>query len=208
MKKNIINDNEAIMLVQEHDEYAKDLLFNKYKYIIDIILKKYDRLIKSFSIEFKEIYSEALYGFSDALNSFNPLKEASLATFISLCVDRRVKKYIKAAMGPKNMFVLNTYSLDYVYDEYGFSLMDTISDNNKYDPLNNMTEEEKANDLYNKIKQQLSQSEQQVFKYMLQGLNYNDIAVLLKKEPKQIDNAIQRVKNKVKMILSNNVKGV
>ena len=37
---------------------------------------------------------------------------------------------------------------------------------------------------------------------MIKGLKYNEIAVLLDKEPKQIDNAMQRIKNKVKKIVN------
>ncbi len=196
-----MTDDEAIMLVQEKDEYAKDLLFKKYSYIIDIVLKKYDKAIKMCNIDRKEIYSEALYGFSDSLISYDSNKEASLPTFITLCVDRRINKYVKSAMGPKNQFALNTYSLDYVYDEYGFSLVDILSDNNKNNPLDNMESDESMRELYNNIKGILSDQEKNVFEYMLQGFNYVDIAHILDKEPKQIDNTMQRIKNKVKKLL-------
>ena len=35
------NDNELIMLYRENDEDAKNILFYKYKFIIDILIKKY-----------------------------------------------------------------------------------------------------------------------------------------------------------------------
>ena len=196
-----INDSEAIMLVQEKDELAKDALFNKYSYIIDILLKKYDRIIKKLFIDEKEIYSEALYGFSDALNSYDEQKEASLPTFITICVERRIQNFIRTANSNKNKFNAETFSLDYVYDEYGFSLINILSDNKK-DPLEAMTDDEKTYELYTEIKSKLSAFETLVFKYMLQGLNYIDIAKILEKEPKQIDNTMQRIKNKVKSIIN------
>ena len=201
MKEDIMTDQQAIMLAQEQDEVAKDYLFNKYKYIIDILLKKYDKVISSFQLDKKEIYSECLYGFSDALNSYNPDKEASLPTFITLCVKRRIITSINKANTNQQRFNNSSYSIDYVYDEYGFSLIDILSDNNKNDPLYNLTKQEETEELYQNIKNVLSDFEKQVFKYMLQGLTYTDIAEILKKEPKQIDNTIQRIKNKVKSII-------
>lgn len=202
MKFEDISDNEAIMLVQENDEAAKDLLFEKYKYIIDILLKKYEGPIKILQIDKKEIYSEALYGFSDALNSYNADKEASLATFITLCVQRRIIKIIKQNNTNKIKFNKESYSLDYSYDNDGYTLSDMLSDNQKNDPLINLATEEDTKELYDNIKNNLSDFEKEVFKYMLQGLKYNDIAKTLNKEPKQIDNTIQRIKNKVKLIIN------
>lgn len=197
-----ISDNEAIMLVQENDEAAKDLLFEKYKYIIDILLKKYEAPIKILQIDKKDIYSEALYGFSDALNSYNADKEASLATFITLCVQRRIIKIIKQNNTNKIKFNKESYSLDYSYDNDGYTLSDMLSDNQKNDPLMNLATEEDTKELYDNIKNNLSDFEKKVFKYMLQGLKYNDIAKILNKQPKQIDNTIQRIKNKVKLIIN------
>ena len=51
------------------------------------------------------------------------------------------------------------------------------------------------------IKEALTDAEYSVFELMSLGLNYRDIASILNKEPKQVDNAIQRIKIKIKKIL-------
>jgi RNA polymerase sporulation-specific sigma factor len=199
-----ISDGELMMLVSEQDENAKNIVFEKYKYIIDVILKKYERIIKKLSIDYKEIYSEALYGFSDALNSFDEKKEASLPTFITLCIERRLNKYFRFYNSKKQQIRLETFSLDYVYDGNGddYTLSDVISDNHEYDPLTNISRQEAYNELCLKIKNVLSEFEYQVFLDMAYGLNYNEIALILQKEPKQIDNTMQRIKNKIKNIVN------
>lgn len=202
MKFNDITDNEAIMLVAEKDEDAKNLLYEKYNYIIDLVLKKYESAIKILQIDRKEIHSEALYGFSDALNCYNPDKDASLPTFITLCIERKVIKIIKKFNTNQIKFDKESYSLDYTYDKFGIALVDMISDNQKNDPLVNLSNEENIKEIIDNINKSLSEFEQEVFKYMLQGLKYNDIAKILDKEPKQIDNTIQRVKNKAKIIIN------
>lgn len=197
-----ITEEEIYNLLSENDERAKDLIFNKYNYIIGLLLKKYNPIIKKLQIDHKEIYSEALYGFSDAINSFNPTKDASLATFITICVERRVKKFLRYNNTEKNKTMNNAYSLDYKYNDSDLTLSEVLSDNNVNDPLNKLTTFETYNELNNKIEKELSSFEYQVFLYMSIDLNYLDIASILNKDPKQIDNTMQRIKNKIKIILN------
>jgi RNA polymerase sporulation-specific sigma factor len=56
-------------------------------------------------------------------------------------------------------------------------------------------------DLTKKIEDCLSHSEYEVYALMISGLKYGEIALLLNKNPKQVDNTIQRVKNKIKKVL-------
>ena len=48
------------------------------------------------------------------------------------------------------------------------------------------------------IKKSLTDFELQVFELMISSFNYREIAEILDKDRKQIDNAIQRIKMKVK----------
>ncbi len=198
-----IDDGELFMLVCEDDENAKEILFNKYKYIIDLIIKKYSYSAKILGIDYKDMYGEALVGFTDAINTFNSDKDANLKTFISRCVNSRLKKYIIHNNNLKNKINSETFSLDHVYDEFGISLGDTISDNHKNDPLHNMLEEENQTELISKIKNELSGFECQVFDLLISDFNYIEISSILEKTPKQIDNTIQRLKSKVKKVLDN-----
>ena len=95
----------------------------------------------------------------------------------------------------------NTYSLDYDYNEEGATLKDFISDEREFDPLYNLTNKENYEELLEKIKDSLSESEYEVFKFLINGFDYITIAKLTDKNPKQIDNTIQRLKHKIKEIL-------
>lgn len=195
------DDGELFMLVCEEDENAKEILFNKYKHVIDIIMKKYIYNARMAGIEYKDLYSEALIGFTDALTNYNANKESSLKTFISMCVNSRLQKAIIRARAHKNKINNETYSLEHVYGELGVPLEDIISDNNKNDPLTSMMDEEDYQELIETIKSTLSDFEVQVFELMISNFNYVEIANLLDKTPKQIDNTIQRLKAKIKKVL-------
>jgi RNA polymerase sporulation-specific sigma factor len=91
-------------------------------------------------------------------------------------------------------------SLDYTYDDINIPLKELIEDVDS-DPLIKITEQERYEELLEKIKSSLSDNESPVFDLMILGLDYKDIANILDKEAKQIDNAIQRIKGKIKKIL-------
>lgn len=197
---NNTNDSELIMLYQENDEDAKNILFLKYKFIIDILIKKYSKIITILNIDMQEVYSESTVGFSDALRSYQDDKESNLPTFITLCVERRITTLIRKYNREKYKVINDTYSLDYFYEQFGRPLMDILADNSN-EPLDNMTEEEEYKELLNDIHLILSRKENKVFEYMISGFNYQQISKIIGETPKQVDNSIQRIKIKIKNLL-------
>ncbi len=195
------SDSELYSMICESNEEAKDVLYLKYKYIIDIVIKKYAFTAMKYGFEYKDLYQEALVGFSDALNSYKDDKNTSMATFITLCVERRLQNTIHKAGRVKNRVLLESLSLDHVYEQYEIPLKDIISDNSDNDPLLNIAKDEAFDELISFIEKSLSSSEYEVYKLLISGMSYNEIAETLHKNPKQIDNAIQRLKGKIKEIL-------
>ncbi len=187
-----------------NDDLEKNELYKKYKYISDILIKKYQTKANLLNIDINEMNSEASLAFSDAINSYKDDKNAKIETFISLCINRRLQKLIKKYSSEKAKFLNNTYSLDYDYDENGTTLKDLISDSSVGDPLNNLTEKQDYEELINKIKEVLSDSEFEVFKLYTNGFDYQTIALITNKNAKQIDNTIQRLKHKIRDIIKNN----
>ncbi len=196
------NDEELILMIRENSEEAKDILYDKYKYIIDIEVKKYSTIASILGYDFNDLYQDALVGFSNALASYRDDKEASLPSFITLCVDRKLQYAIRSINNQKSRLQSESLSLEHVYENAKVPLMDSISDNSANDPLLKMMNRENYKELNEKIKEMLSSNEYEVYGYMIKGLKYNEIALLLNKEPKQIDNTMQRIKNKIKEIIA------
>ena len=166
-----------------------------------IICNKYKRSAIALNIDFKELKQEALVGFSDALVNYDINKEASLPTFISLCVERKVANYVRNADTIKSKLMKQAYSLDIPIDsEEKLSLLDVIG-SQKEDPEFKVEQEESVKEITEKINELLSPNEKEVYELMINGFNYVDIAAILNKSPKQVDNAIQRIRNKLKGIL-------
>jgi RNA polymerase sporulation-specific sigma factor len=195
------SDDELIQMINENHEEAKDILYNKYYYIVEIYVKKYKLMAYSLGIDQKDLTQEAMLGFSDALNCYNESKASSLATFISICVERRIQVELTKASRYKNKMLNDALSLEHFYECFNSTLADFISDDNKNNPLENMTKDEAYTYLVKNINDALSNQEKDVYNLMLNGLNYREIATVLDLNPKTVDNAMQRIKNKVKKIM-------
>ena len=96
-----------------------------------------------------------------------------------------------------------TYSLDYFYEQFRRPLIEILTDPTN-EPLINIMEEEAYKELVKNIKQSLSRRENDVLGYMISGFNYQQIAKITGNTPKQIDNTIQRIKQKIKNIIDKN----
>ena len=194
-------DGELLQMINESSEEAKDILFQKYKYIIDIEVKKYINMANMLGYDYNDLYQDALLGFADALNSYRDDKDAAVPSFITLCVDRKLQVSIIKAGRIKNKLINDSLSLEHVYSQFTVPLKDILSDNSENDPLENIVKEEKLQELTDKIKEVLSDGEYEVYCLMISGLKYGEIAILLDKTPKQVDNTMQRIKNKIRKIL-------
>lgn len=196
-----VNDSELLCMIQEASLEAKDVLFLKYRYIIDIEVKKYLAMANLLGYDYNDLYQDALVGFADALNSYKEDGKSALPSFISLCVDRRLQVAIRKAGRIKNKILNESLSLEHPYNQFAVPLMDLLSDHSKNDPLQSILKEEDFKELMRSIEEVLSQNEKEVYSLMVSGLKYNDIAVILNKSTKQIDNTMQRIKLKIKKIL-------
>ena len=68
-----------------------------------------------------------------------------------------------------------------------------------------MFDQERIDDITNEFRKELTNLEEEVFVMRINGFNYKEIAELLEKDPKAIDNALQRIKSKLKKYLEKSV---
>lgn len=196
------NDSELLMLFYDNDETAKNILYLKYKFIIDILIKKYKTAIHTLKIDEQEVYSEAAVGFSDALNNYKENKNTSLGTFITLVVERRIKVLLRKYNQEKYKSLKESLSLDNPLDNEGHTYVDLLVDES-IEPLKNLTENEDYNLLIHKIKNSLSKVEYEIFELLIRDFGWKDISEILNLEPKQVDNGRERIKRKIRKLLEN-----
>lgn len=180
-----ISDSELIMLYRENNEEATDILNQKYSIVTKRIINKYYPQLKKLNINFSELISSCHELVNEALDTYNPLSKASLNTYISLIIDRKIKKTIINAVryNKKNM---ELSSIDF----------DNATDNS-LDPLETLCAKESQKNLNEIILNKLNNNELAIFSLLLDGLSYKDIAFTLMQSYKQIYKKVQNIRKKL-----------
>jgi DNA-binding NarL/FixJ family response regulator len=81
-------------------------------------------------------------------------------------------------------------------DEEGISLYEKLESEHILDPEELVIAREATVELIDDIRSRLSKMENAVLDHYLDGLGYTEIADIMGKQPKAIDNAIQRIRKK------------
>lgn len=194
-----LSDNELMMLVQDNIEEARDEAYNRFSYIVDIIINKYKRGAYYFNVDMEELRQEALLGFADGLASFNQNKNTSVRTFITLCVERRITNYLRKYDTDKMRQVVKSYSLDLELGEDA-TLKDVIGDNRE-NPSITVESKENIDQLKRRINEKLNKPEKEVYNLLINDYSYEDMATILNMDIKKVYNYVSKIRSKIKEIL-------
>lgn len=195
------NDNELLNYISESNEEASEILYEKYRPLIYKLAKKlYDSSCKSIGLELNDLIQEGMLGLNSAINHYNEAKDNMFYTFAKTCIERRMISTVVSAKRLKHKILNDSIPIEIQYDDNNFSL-DYLFGDSEYNPENIVIDIEEQKELLKKTKDALTPFEIQVFELKMNGFDYKEISDILDKNSKAIDNAIQRIKNKVKKII-------
>lgn len=190
-----MSDEEVVELSASGDRRATEYILSKYKNLVKSRAKAYFIV----GADHDDIVQEGMIGLFKAIRDFDITKQPTFRGFAEICVKRQIITAIKAAGRQKHM-PLNSYvSLsDPVYeDNEDRTLVDMIAERQPNDPEEMFLRRERAEMINAEIEDKLSDLEKTVLSLYLGGMNYQEIAAELKRTPKSIDNALQRIKRKL-----------
>lgn len=192
------NDYELLTYVSEKNEEASEVLFEKYRPLILATANRLFCYCKNTGLELNDLIQEGMLGLNLAMNSFDEERDTSFYTYAKMCIERKIITQIVASRRLKHKVLNDSLSLentdgnniDYVFDK---SLTD-----NSYNPEEILFNIENEKDLIKDVSKILTDFEVQVFELKINGFDYKEIAEILDKDIKAIDNALQRIKLKIK----------
>lgn len=193
-------DEELVRYSREGIKEATEELLNRYQNLVKAKCRMYFLI----GAEKDDIYQEGMIGLFKAVRDFDENKYPTFRLFAELCITRQVITAIKTASRQKHI-PLNTYiSLNKpVYEENDErTLLDTIANSLVSDPEEVMITKEEFENALSVITECLSPFEYRVLNLYLEGRSYQEIAEMIRKDVKSIDNALQRVKKKIEKYLS------
>lgn len=199
-----ISDEGLIFRLREGEESITDYIMDKYKNLVRSKAKSMYIL----GADNEDLIQEGMIGLFKAIRDFDSGRDASFYTFADLCISRQIYTAVKASGRQKHM-PLNTYISLYsnMADEDGekggneVSLVNALSSKDEQNPEELLIDRENVEDIERVIESQLSVFEKQVLDLYITGMSYSQIAKVLGKDEKSTDNALQRIKGKLRKVL-------
>ena len=197
-----LSDDEVALLAQGGDGQALVYLLDKYKNFVRARARNYFLI----GADHEDIVQEGMIGLYKAIRDYRTDKQASFRAFAELCITRQIITAIKTATRQKHI-PLNSYvSLNKpLYDEESDrTLLDVCAEGHSSNPEELIISQEDLRGIHQRIDEVLSDLEQEVLAAYLDGKSYQEIADMLGRHVKSIDNALQRVKRKLVKFMEEN----
>lgn len=192
------SDEELILRIRDGEHEITDYICDKYK---DLVRAK-ARSMFILGGDTEDLIQEGMIGLFKAVRDYDCGRDASFSTFADLCISRQMYTAVQAA-GRKKHTPLNTYISLYEKvsgkeDSEENVLIEALADKVEISPEEMFLDRERVRYFDEVIENELSPFEKQVLELHLTGMGYGQIAKVLGRDEKATDNALQRLKNKIR----------
>lgn len=190
-----LSDNELLELInKEKNNDAMETLIKRFGPLVT----RQSRSLYIIGADEEDLIQEGMIGLIKAVNDYKADKGASFKTFAFMCVRRQMLTAINNSNNRKNI------PLNHYISIYGDGNGDYVSPLDEMDsgvitnPEDIMLARLQETDLIKVIESKLSKFEHQVLDEYLTGASYEEIGERLGKTAKSIDNAVQRIRAKLR----------
>lgn len=197
-----VTDEELIDRLREGEEQITDYIMDKYKNLV----KSKARSMYILGADNDDLIQEGMIGLFKAIRDYDAGRDASFYTFADLCVSRQMYTAVQASRRKKHA-PLNSYVSLYAniaeadQDNQEVKLVNTLTSRMETNPEELLIDRENVENLEALIEKELSGFEKQVLDLYLTGMSYSQIARVLGRDEKSTDNALQRLKAKLKRLV-------
>ncbi len=197
-----LTDEELIGRFRDGESRVMDYICDKYK---DMVRGK----AKSMFIlggDNEDLIQEGMIGLFKAVRDYDSGRDASFYTFADLCVSRQIYTAVQASRRKKHLPLNTSVSLQSFHsdgEESGNEGLDAFLAAAQQSPEEVVLDKERLAYLEEAIDRELSALEKQVLDLYLTGMGYVQIARVLGRDEKSTDNALQRLKAKIRKISKN-----
>ncbi|MCR5302484.1 MAG: sigma-70 family RNA polymerase sigma factor [Lachnospiraceae bacterium] len=197
-----MSDEELIIALRDGDGKIIDYIMEKYK---ELVRKKAGSMF-ILGADREDLIQEGMIGLYKAVRDYDAGRDASFYTFADLCVSRQMYKAVEAGNrkkhAPLNSYISIYESGDEANDAgSGVDILEMILSEQGMSPEDMVIDREQTENLQHQIYESLSEFECKVLNLRLTGLQYTDIAKILGRDEKSTDNALSRIKMKVRKLL-------
>lgn len=201
------SDETLIQMYRDGNADIIDEIFERYK-------SRVRRKAKAMYIaggDEEDLIQEGMIGLYKAVRDFDDTREASFSTFASMCINRQLCTAVAAANRKKYQPLNESISLDMpvltedeIPGDDRTHLIDILKSSSEQNPESLYLDKEQVDNIHSLIDKVLSPYEKQVLEMYMSGSDYVMIAKTLEKPAKSIDNALQRIRSKIRAAVTVN----
>uniref|UniRef100_UPI004027E31B sigma-70 family RNA polymerase sigma factor n=1 Tax=Eubacterium sp. TaxID=142586 RepID=UPI004027E31B len=182
-----LSEEKILSLAKEGDNEAVNFIIRKYKYIAVKAASGWTNA----AVEPEDLVQEGMIGLLAAVKSFEADKGKTFLSYAYTCVNNSIQTALRKVNRkkdiPKNDIV--PFEKEFVDGK-----------TNSLSAEDSFLAQESVSMLLQQLDKSLSKFENEVLRLFLVGCSYNEIAERLYKSPKAIDNALQRIRKKLKEV--------
>lgn len=191
------SDEELIVRLRDGEGAITDYIMDKYKNLV----RRKAKSMYILGADREDLIQEGMIGLFKAIRDYDTGRDASFFTFADLCVSRQMYTAVQASRRQKHIPLNNYISL------YGNTsenrdgedaLANVLATGSGLNPEELIIDRENVDRLEMLIERELSSFEKQVLDLYLTGMGYQQIAKVLGRDDKSTDNALQRIKHKLR----------
>ena len=171
-------------------EVSFNTLYESYRPLMESMAQKMLAAYSLPSAEYDDLIQEAAIALFTSASAFDEGKGVTFGLYAKICIKNRLVSYINSRYGKHLQFT--DMSLDDIGDEVSPDIT----------PEQTIIDKESIENLRYEIDKVLTPLESSVFWLYLVGTPYSDIASALSKSTKSVDNAIHRIKVKLRKLYS------
>jgi RNA polymerase sporulation-specific sigma factor len=194
-------DTELVARFHEGDHEALQVLLERYRRFARAKARGYFLV----GADSDDIEQEGMIGLFKAARDYNPDRQASFRAFAELCITRQVITAIKTATRQKHQPLNQYVSISGVRgsdDPSERTVEDLLDDHYLADPADEVVSNERMAQMRQSMAELLSGLEVDVLRLYVEGKSYQEIGEQLGRHVKSIDNALQRIKRKLDVHLT------
>ena len=188
-------DEELCRRAAANDADAEETLVKKYGTLVRVCARPYFLA----GGDSEDLFQEGMLGLLSAIRHYEPGRDVPFRHYAETCIKKRLYDAIKSATRAKQM-PLNTYiSLE-------SPQFDETTVHPAYyqrDPEDVVIARERTDEIKRRLYDSLSKFEREILALYLEGMSYKDMSVQVNRSAKSVDNAVQRIRQKLSRLLSN-----
>lgn len=186
---NSFDDNTLVTLAKSGDSVALSKLIERYS---NIVFQKANSFNNLNGLENEDLYQEGMIGFVSSIYSFDETRGAKFSTYSVVSAVNKMLTAIRDSNNESSMPMIAYVSLD--------DSLELLS--HSPSPEEFAIYRDELAKVMEYIEDNLSKMERKVFKLILLGVSYSEIADIIDCSVKSVDNSVQRIRRKIRTFMA------